>query len=68
MLSKFKTIQENDQSSKAWKSGQPDNFGNEDCVVMLKDIPKINDVKCDRKEFSICELKRLNSGTTTMDY
>ena len=66
MLSKFKTIQENDQS-KAWKSGQPDNFGNEDCVVMLKDIPKINDVKCDRKEFSICELKRPNSGNKTRD-
>ena len=39
-----------------WKSGQPDNYGNEDCGETTSSGTAWNDGKCYHKQPSICEM------------
>ncbi|KAK3766564.1 hypothetical protein RRG08_035515 [Elysia crispata] len=39
-----------------WRSGQPDNYRNEDCVIFRLDSYGLNDVRCEASARFICEI------------
>ena len=38
-----------------WIGGEPNNWGNEDCINIYRDSGKWNDIPCDRQLPSVCE-------------
>ena len=40
-----------------WASGEPNNNGNGDCIAMLRDSGKWDDVPCDATLPAICEIE-----------
>ena len=38
-----------------WKSGQPDNWGRENCVYINIDVMGMVDISCEERKFFICQ-------------
>ena len=49
-----------------WNGGEPNYWGNEDCLNIYRDSGKWNDIPCDRQLPSVCEIREFVSNLTKL--